>query len=528
MSTLSDKLVQLTLDIDDKKKTIDLLRTLIEDQKIRHASEATNFEKEMEASLQKDIADSDAALREQCEANELLSRKKAALESRVEEFSVEKKNAEHKKKVSIEAVQRDVAEAKERAHRMHQQQKSEREKAWFNKRLAEIKNITLKGIQPNIDRILRKHREDCDEIKCKTTSSKHKLELQCENELLERIHEFQRKEQQSITGNMQRSDFAHSFMREQEEHASRLKKLKESFNEDEEKATKMYEMELQTLRKENEVTICKLSESTSQHLENDLKNKRDKRRYELEHELEQIGRDLAVSKTKWEDSWIAASKIRIEQQNRQKMKELLEFRESKVNEMIRSSIIEQACMETLGDESKMTAEHNEKLACLHQKISSTQCRNDELRGKISPIAKSRHELQCILSQLEKEFDAACNKLDETMATKERKKKQHDGILKESCHQIERSIDSINRRQGEVKREVARIEEKIKEESRKHNDSKSALRQEHEHQLDDLQHHATESARELDRKLLTLKNAIKEKEVYLSRAQDLMATRYNKH
>lgn len=91
MSTLGEKLAQLTLDVDDKRKTIDLLRTLIDDQQKRHASEAANLVKEMEASLQKAIADSDAALQEQCKANEILSQKKAELESRVEELSIEKK-----------------------------------------------------------------------------------------------------------------------------------------------------------------------------------------------------------------------------------------------------------------------------------------------------------------------------------------------------------------------------------------------------------------------------------------------------
>lgn len=469
------------------------------------------------------------------------------------------KNAENKKKASIEAVRRDVAERKERAYRLHQQEKSDREKAWFDKRLSEIQQMTLKGIQPNIDRLVRKHRDDCDDIKCKTASSKHKLELQCENELLERIHEFQRKENESITCSPRRNDFAHSIMRERDEHAARLKQLKESFMEEEDNAKKMYAMELQTLIKENGVAICKLkSEYISQHLEQTFTSKQDNRRYELEHELEQIVRDLAVSKKKWEETWTAASQTRIEQQTKQKMKELIASRESKVNEMIRSSIIEQTSIETQGNlfnESHSAAEHNEKLANLHEKISLTRRRNDELRDKISIIAKSRQELQSNLGRLEKDFDAACLKLDEAMAMKERKQKQHDVFLTESCHEIERSIESIHRCQDEVKMEIARIKENIKEESRyvtsflfriihstcmtitvvllmqnkhsKHNVSKSELRQSHEQQLDDLQHHASESARELDRKLLTLKNLITEKEVYLSKAQDLLSTRYNK-
>jgi hypothetical protein len=61
----------------------------------------------------------------------------------------------------------------------------------------------------------------------------------------------------------------------------------------------------------------------------------------------------------------------------------------------------------------------------------------------------------------------------------------------------------------------------------HDDAKSALHQEHEHQLDALERHATESASEVERKLLALTNLVKEKEVYLSKAQDLFYARYEK-
>lgn len=90
MSTLGDKLVQLTLDIDDKNKTLELLSKLIEEQKGRHAAESAKFEKDMEASLKNADAEKDAAMRNLFQFNEALSQKKAELESRVEELLTEK------------------------------------------------------------------------------------------------------------------------------------------------------------------------------------------------------------------------------------------------------------------------------------------------------------------------------------------------------------------------------------------------------------------------------------------------------
>ena len=88
--SLSDKLAELTLDISDKKKTVELLTTLISQQQGRHALEAANYEKEMEESLKKVASDNDVTVRDLFKTNEQLTLKKNALEARVEDLVVEK------------------------------------------------------------------------------------------------------------------------------------------------------------------------------------------------------------------------------------------------------------------------------------------------------------------------------------------------------------------------------------------------------------------------------------------------------
>ena len=99
--SLSDKLAELTLDISDKTKTIDLLNNLIAEQKGRHALEAANFQKEMDASLKKAAKDNDDALRDLFKANEARSQKKKALESRVAELTIEKQVCQSMRSTSL-------------------------------------------------------------------------------------------------------------------------------------------------------------------------------------------------------------------------------------------------------------------------------------------------------------------------------------------------------------------------------------------------------------------------------------------
>lgn len=62
--------------------------------------------------------------------------------------------------------------------------------------------------------------------------------------------------------------------------------------------------------------------------------------------------------------------------------------------------------------------------------------------------------------------------------------------------------------------------------RDHDDRKAELQHEHEQNLEALQEHASKTVSELDRKLVKLTSLIKEKEVYLDKAQSLLSTRYN--
>ena len=64
--------------------------------------------------------------------------------------------------------------------------------------------------------------------------------------------------------------------------------------------------------------------------------------------------------------------------------------------------------------------------------------------------------------------------------------------------------------------------------RLHHDDKQLALDLHERQLDELQEEAHEAASELDRKVSAMKNIIKEKEVYLSKAQDLLSSRYKEY
>ena len=330
--------------------------------------------------------------------------------------------------------------------------------------------MTLKGIQPNIDRLMRKHKEDCAEIKCQTDVAKQKLEVQSEEELVHRLQEFQRSEQQGGTSSFaQRNDLAGALVQEQNEHIARLKKLKVSLMEEEENIKMLQNLNLETLAKQNEADLNKANSSHNiQYLVRNLQNKQEQRKHELNAEVEAIDREFTEKKRSWEDSWLETSKDRQSHAKEQMTKKLLSWRETKVSDMIRRSMIEQAKLDSQmkpRDDIQVTKAHKEELETLRLELDNQLRRKDELASKFAVANKEQNHLQVSIIQLQRELNAVSNKLEESIARKERKQKQHQEILAETGRQMEQSLETIHGNREEMKLEIRRIKGNIEEESR---------------------------------------------------------------
>ena len=90
MYSLGDKLIHLSIEIDDKEKTVVLLRKLIDDQKDRHAEEIANYGKENDALLQKSILEYKENQNALIDTTESLIRTKNILANKVKGLLTEK------------------------------------------------------------------------------------------------------------------------------------------------------------------------------------------------------------------------------------------------------------------------------------------------------------------------------------------------------------------------------------------------------------------------------------------------------
>lgn len=524
MESLGDKLVHLSLDIDDRKKSAELLRQLIIDQNSRHENERTKYEDEQDAFLQKITSESsdhqDVISRT---TGSLIDRKKA-LESQIDELLAKKNEAEHAKKKNLDAVRREIAETKDTAHKAHSEERCQREKEWYDQRVAAIHKMTLKGIQPNVDRITRRHKEQCNEIKSRTEYSKQKLELQSENDLTERIQAFQRNEQQSNNCINQRRDFANVLLREQNEHTMRVANLKEKLMKEEESTKKMYALQLSPRRN---IALSKIQSSKPVHtLTQELSVKRDSKRQELEVKLERIGKENSSNKAQWEISWMEASEKRIEKKNKQKMTDLLQWRKAEIDSLIRKNLMNGVDCKTPEDaESRLTALHEDNVAALQEILTKQFAAAEEGKANISTVASRKSQLVGNIKGLEDDLSVIESKLNDATNRLDQMRRQHKLHVSEATDSIDSSLQSISERRTHIEREIVDLRERLSKELSNHRDNKDQVMQNHETKLLELQDYASQSAKEIDDKRATVLNSIREQQAYLSRAANLLTTRY---
>ena len=97
-SSLGDGIVHLSLEIDDRTKSIELLQQLISDSSQRHALEINNFEKEQTAIHEKFTSECKDQEANTLDTTKSLIERKTALESQIDHLLSQKKEAELTKK----------------------------------------------------------------------------------------------------------------------------------------------------------------------------------------------------------------------------------------------------------------------------------------------------------------------------------------------------------------------------------------------------------------------------------------------
>ena len=325
--SLTSTISSLRTTLEERSKSINVGKNLIEKQKARFESEIKQFEQEQDTSfkqLDKKNATSLAALRSNAES---WIEKNNAAQARIDELKADIASAERDARERAEATQQSIVDKRKQEHQAYKQQQREREKEWYEQRKAEIEKLTWKGISSSIARLLQKHDEECNTIRYNMEIKREKLEAHFENETLEKISEISRSQEQFNSRVCQKKkELADVLAREYDSHNTRLFKLKTDLMQNEEAMKKSQAHDTVTLINEHEAALTKVKLTLDSKLQLSQQSiVLQKNQIEQRHKtsLGKIDRDLSEKKERWEKEYAIISENRIAERNEQNRKILM-------------------------------------------------------------------------------------------------------------------------------------------------------------------------------------------------------------
>ncbi|XP_073167124.1 centrosomal protein of 131 kDa isoform X5 [Lepidochelys kempii] len=376
---VTSSIVRLKLEVEEKKRAITLLQTALAQQReltVRHVKET---EKELSHQLQLQREQYEAAIQRHLAFIDQLIDDKKVLSEKCEAVVAELKQVDQKytKKISQMQEQHEL-EIKKLKELMSATEKIRREK-WIDEKTKKIKEITVKGLEPEIQKLIAKHKQ---EIK--------KLKMLHEAELLQ---SDERAAQRYIR---QTEELREVLEREKEEQGQREREL----------ARKRQRAELEELRRQLEENSSIVTKALKEEYE------KGKEEQERQHQAEvKVLKDrLEIEKQAWEANYMKKEEAWLLSRERELKEEVRKERDKEIELVIQRL---EADMSSTKEECERVAENRIKrvrdkyeveLQELERSERKLQERCNELKGRLAELEGENMHLQGLVKHKEQEVE----------------------------------------------------------------------------------------------------------------------------
>lgn len=161
------------------------------------------------------------------------------------------------------------------------------------------------------------------------------------------------------------------------------------------------------------------------------------------------------------------SAARIEKNMSMKMEDLLRWRSSEIDSLIRQSLFDQGTSESSSDNDvQLTSSNDDNATVLQESIRKHQTVNRATKEKIVALAHSKADLLTRMGKVEEDLSIVNGKLNDIACKIESEKLRHANIISETSNYITSSIQSIVRLRCDIEQQVKDATEQYSRELRR--------------------------------------------------------------
>uniref|UniRef100_A0A671RS33 Centrosomal protein of 131 kDa-like n=1 Tax=Sinocyclocheilus anshuiensis TaxID=1608454 RepID=A0A671RS33_9TELE len=421
---VTSSMMRLKLELDEKKRTVNMLQTALAQQReltIRHVKET---EKELSHTFQLQKQQYEATIQRHLTFIDQLIDDKKALSERCEEVVGELKQVDQKytKKIAQMQEQHEMVwqilgpmceEIKKLKELMSATEKFRREK-WIDEKTKKIKEITVKGLEPEIQKLITKHKQELKKLRVL-----HEAELlQADERAAERYVrqteelrqqlESERDEQCQRERELAKQRFEKQLQEEENALQQQRRRLYKEVSEEKERITQLaarQHAELEDLRKQLE----KNSSLAARALREELEKSREEQERRHQVEIKALKERLDIEKQTWEENymkkeeaWLLSREREIKEEVRRGRDKEIELAIQRLEEETRGA--REECARAADNRIKRVREKYEaELRDLERSERAALQKQQELREKHSEMEAELLRLQTLLRQREQEI-----------------------------------------------------------------------------------------------------------------------------
>lgn len=411
----STSVMRLKLELEEKKQAMALLQRALAQQRDLTVRRVKETEKELTRQLRQQKEQYEATIQRHLSFIDQLIEDKKVLSEKCEAVVAELKHGDQRCRERVAQMQEQhELEIKKLKELMSATEKIRREK-WINEKTKKIKEITVRGLEPEIQKLIAKHKQEVRRLR-----GLHEAELQQREEQAAQRHLRQAEElrqhldrEREVLGQQERERAQQRFEQHLEQEQRALEQQRRRlYNEVAEEKERLGQQaarqraELEELRQQLEESSAALTRALRAEFERSREEQERRHQMELKalkDQLEAERQAWVASCAKKEEAWLLT-------RERELKEEIRKGRDQEIELVIHRL---EADMTLAKEESERAAESRVKrvrdkyeteLSELEQSERKLQERCSELKGRLGEAEGEKERLQSLVRQKEKELE----------------------------------------------------------------------------------------------------------------------------
>ncbi|XP_078609670.1 centrosomal protein of 131 kDa-like [Branchiostoma floridae x Branchiostoma japonicum] len=429
-SEVASEMLKQRLELEERQRSVAMLQKALNQQReltIRHAREG---EKEMKHRLQVQKEEYEATIKRHLGFIDQLIDDKKALSEKCERVVKELKDMDAKYSKRIKEMSDKHNEESQKIKDMHAAAEKLRREKWIDEKTKKIKEMTVKGLEPEIQRLIAKHKQEMKKIKAIHEAELLEADERASRRFIHQTEEIKEQMAREIESacNRERELAKQRYEKQAEQEEQGLQQQRRRLYAEVQEEKERIATQAAKQRAEIDRMKEQLEESSSKAIET-MRREYEKARDEQERrhaaEVKQLEDKLKVEKEAWEENYMKKQDTWLLQKERE-LKENVKRDRDKEIELVIQRLDEDASSQREEVEraaenrmKRMREKYEAEMRELERSERTAMDKYNEMKAELIEVEGENARLKGLLRQKEQELEDI-NKVKDRL-TQERNK-----------------------------------------------------------------------------------------------------------